>query len=219
MNIETHLVSLHIARLNDVPCWLVNVGSPLADRAAGQTVCTRLMVSRARLPRTRVCPRGHVPVLCLLEHCGNRRRRRRVPWKGSDCAEGGDENVRHRGGGCLYLHGGGADRTAPDDSDLYPRGVEGGVDDDMSRGNGSVGRRRARVRRAGHRRARAQWSVRTPAETWMVPPRLACECEAEGMREGAGDKRTYVRYSPWPFGALEVTESREYDASGGRRTR
>ena len=86
-----------------MPCWLVNVGSPLADRAAGQTVCTRLMVSRERLPRTRVCPRGHVLVLGLLEHCGDRGRQRHGPWTRSDRAEGGDENVRHRGGGCLYL--------------------------------------------------------------------------------------------------------------------
>ena len=94
----------------------------MADRAAGQTVCTRLMVSRARLPRTRVCPRGHVPVLCLLEHCGDRRRRRRVPWKGSDRAEGGDENVRHRGGGCLYLHGGAPTAPLPT-TRIYTRGA------------------------------------------------------------------------------------------------
>ena len=146
MNIETHLVSLHIAMFNDVPCWLVNVGSFLADRDAGQTVCTRLMVLRARLPRTRICPRRHVPVLGLLEHCGDRGRRRHGSWTGSDHTEGGDENVRRRSGGWLYLDGG-ADRTAPDDPDLYPSGVEGGVDDDTSRGIGSVGRRRARARR------------------------------------------------------------------------
>ena len=146
MNIETHLVSLHIATLNDVPCWLVNVGSPLADRAAGQTVCTRLMVPKGRLPRTRICPRRHVLVLGVLEHCGDRGRQQHGPWTRSDRAEGGDENVRHRGGECLYLDGG-ADHTALDDPDLYPSGVEGGVDDDTSRGIGSVGRRRARARR------------------------------------------------------------------------
>ena len=44
-----------------------------------------------------------------------------------------------------------------------------------------------------------------------MPPRLAGKYVVEKMREGAGDEGTYVRYSPWPFKALEVTEGGEHD--------
>ena len=87
-----------MVRLNDVPCCLVNEGSPLAGRAAGQAVCTRLVVSGegGRLPRTR---RKHVPALGLLEDCGDRGRQRRGPWTGSDRAEGGARTCGTAAGG------------------------------------------------------------------------------------------------------------------------
>ena len=36
-----------MVRLGDVPCWLLNVGSPLAGRAEGQAVSTRRIVPGA----------------------------------------------------------------------------------------------------------------------------------------------------------------------------
>ena len=72
---------------------------------------------------------------------------------------------------------------------IYTRGVEGGVDRDMAQGIGSGGDNETDY-------GGAQGPVSTSAATWTVLWHLESEDVVEGMGEGAGDDRTYERYSP-----------------------